>query len=284
MSSPHHVDPRTLSAALTTAPLEIIGQLSGASNATLLSRIDAAGIEIQCVYKPRRGERPLWDFPSGTLSHREVAAYELSRAVGWNLVPTTVWREEGPYGPGMCQEWVVDRSEQPACDVVSQGQAPEGWHVVLDAETYEGAPVSLVHEDSVELQRMALFDFVANNADRKGGHILRRKSGDLVGIDHGLTFHEDSKLRSVLWGWEGQVIPPNLLDDLRALQQMMAVGAPPSGDAFPNSVTNTLTNTLSEHLRLSEMTALTQRLGSVISSGVFPSPSDDYPALPWPPV
>lgn len=256
---------------LATAPLEIQGQLSGASNATLLASINTPSGDVTCVYKPRRGERPLWDFPTGTLSRREVATQVIADALEWSLLPVTVWRDDGPYGPGMCQEWIPDQADRPACDVVGVHDTPPGWHLVLEAETYDGTPVALVHEDSEALQQMALFDIVVNNADRKGGHILRRPSGELVGIDHGLTFHEEPKLRTVVWGWAGSAIPEHLAAALAELRRKLADDAP-------------VRSTLSEHLSPGEYRALCKRIDDLLSQGIFPTPDDDYPALPWPPM
>ncbi|MHC8497221.1 MAG: SCO1664 family protein [Actinomycetes bacterium] len=260
-----------LAHVLATADLRINGQLAGASNATLAATIDSGQDQISCVYKPRRGERPLWDFPSGTLAHREVATYQLDQALGWGLVPVTVWREDGPYGPGMCQVWIQDEVNHPACDVVVPDNVPAGWHVVLEAETYDGTPVVVAHDSDPRAQQMAIFDVLANNADRKGGHILRDDSGTLFGIDHGLTFHVEPKLRTVLWGWSGQIIPDSLIADLQRLSESMSV----SGSAGAQ---------LRMHLSDAEIDALCQRLDNLMSTGVFPLPGTDYPPLPWPPM
>lgn len=259
---------------LTHGDLSIVGHLSGASNATLACAIhdQDQGRDLSCVYKPRRGERPLWDFATGSLGHREVASSVLDEFLGWNLVPITVWRVDGPLGAGMCQIWIDDDPDQPAVDVVSPDRLPPGWLVVLEARTYDGQDVVLAHEDSDILKRMCVFDLVANNADRKGGHVLRDPSGRLVGIDHGLTFHAEPKLRTVLWGWAGSAIDENVLDDLCGLRH----GLESDDDRL-----SILTDLLSPLERIE----LLSRVTTLLDRGRFPTPeSGDHPALPWPPM
>lgn len=266
-------DSEDLERALASAELRVEGQLSGASNATLLCTLDAgsAGRHLRCVYKPQRGERPLWDFPSGTLSRREVLTCLVDRELGWNLTPTTVWREIGPYGPGMCQEWIDDTPEDPAVDVCAPTDVPGGWRVVMEGQTYDGTDVVLVHEDSVELRRMAAFDLLINNADRKGGHILRTPKGRLRGIDHGLTFHDEPKVRTVLWGWSGQ---PFGDDMCAALESLLAA----------LSDDTNIRRQCETYVSPREFAALTDRLKHLLESPVFPSPDPGYPSLPWPPM
>ena len=155
-----------------------------------------------CVYKPVAGERPLWDFPDGTLAGREVAAYVVSEALGWDVVPPTVLRGDAPAGIGMVQAWrEPDAGAGPGRPGARPARCPEGYLHVLDAYDGDDRPVSLVHEDTDALRRMAVFDVVVNNADRKGGHVLAMTDGHRFGVDHGLCFHVDDKLRTVLWGW-----------------------------------------------------------------------------------
>ena len=147
------------------------------SNATLLALATLDGVEVTCVYKPIAGERPLWDFPDGTLGLREVAAYEVSAALGWDVVPPTVWREDGPFGQGMAQAWITppDGGEMDPAAAGRRrrpGKTPPGWLEVLDAHGAGGDPVTLVHADDPDLRRMCVFDALVNNADRKGGHVL----------------------------------------------------------------------------------------------------------------
>jgi uncharacterized repeat protein (TIGR03843 family) len=176
---------------LATGTLEIEGRLVVASNATLYCTMRGDGVEAACVYKPVAGERPLWDFPTGTLAGREVAAYAVSRAAGWNVVPPTVLRD-GPFGLGMCQLWI---DADPDVDTIALSR----------------------RADHHGLRDMAVFDAVVNNADRKIGHLLPDSSGHLYGCDHGVCFGEEYKLRTVLWQWRGRRLPERALAALRTL-------------------------------------------------------------------
>lgn len=237
--------------------LQVLGRLPDSSNNALLCSIRYGADAVRVVYKPQAGERPLWDFSPGTLSRREKAAAVLDEVFGWGLVPATAWREEGPAGPGMVQRW-VDGSVD--LGVFAPGEVPEGWVSVVDAETDEG-PVVVAHRDDEQTLQMIIFDAVANNADRKGGHLLRSGSG-LFGIDHGVTFHEDSKLRTVLWGRAGSPIPDHLLSALE-------------------SVISSLSE-LEPWLSPAEVAATRERAVGLLRSGRFPVPSGQWPALPWP--
>ncbi len=263
----------TLEQALISADLRVEGQLSGASNATLLCLVETGAQDgpTRCVYKPRRGERPLWDFPSGTLSRREVMTRTVDRCLGWDLTPVTVWRDVGPYGPGMCQEWIDDHPDRPAVDVCTPSNVPTGWRVVIEGQTYDGSDVLLVHEDSDELRRMAVFDLLINNADRKGGHILRTESGELRGIDHGLTFHDESKVRTVLWGWSGESFSDEICSALHRLQSEIREHTE-------------LRHECETYLSPREFAAFQERLRELLESPVYPQPDSSYPSLPWPPM
>jgi hypothetical protein len=198
-------------------------------------------ITVACVYKPIRGERPLWDFPDGTLALREVAAYVLSEAGGWGVVPPTVLRD-GPFGPGMLQLWIepdeaIDR-------------------------------VALVVEGDPRLRPMALFDAVANNADRKIGHLLPTGDGRLYGVDHGICFHVEPKLRTVLWQWQGEPLDASEAAALQALRR---------------SLGGSLGERLAELLSADEVAAIDRRAAALLHEGRFPVPDPDRPALPWPP-
>lgn len=185
---------------LMTDELTLTGRIRTASNATFVGSIGDQTV----VYKPIRGEKPLWDFPDGCLAHREVAAYLVSEAMGWNIVPKT-WLRDGPLGEGMVQLWQEPDPEQDAVDLMPADEVPEtGWKHVLEGQDDAGQIVALVHEDTAALRRMAVFDVIVNNADRKGDHILAMKDGHRYGVDHGLTFHREHKLRTVLWGWVGK--------------------------------------------------------------------------------
>jgi uncharacterized repeat protein (TIGR03843 family) len=247
--------------------ISIEGRLIEATNATFYGRVVAEDNEpIECIYKPVRGERPLWDFPDGSLAGREVAAHAISRASGWDIVPPTVLRD-GPFGPGMCQAWIeIDDCE--LVDVVPYSATPDGFLHILDAEDRRGQAVSLVHADRVDLQRMALFDVIVNNADRKGGHVLSTPS-HVYGVDHGVCFHVEHKLRTVLWGWAGEPIPDPLLAELEALRTLLA--------------TDRQQVELAALIRPDEIEAAGRRLGRLLRTGEFPAPpAGGWPAIPWP--
>ena len=248
---------------LDAGALEIVGRIREASNATFLARIG----EVAVVYKPVAGERPLWDFPDGTLARREAAAYEVSETFGWDVVPRT-WLRDGPLGPGMVQLWRESDPEQTAVDVVPTRAVPkEGWRAVFDGSDDRGRPVTLTHEDSAALRRMAVFDVVVNNADRKGGHILPMPDGHRLGVDHGVTFHVEPKLRTVLWGWLGEALRP---DELAGVERVRSGLAGDLGDR------------LSGMLSGPELAALAARCERLLRECRFPAPEGDMPAVPWP--
>jgi uncharacterized repeat protein (TIGR03843 family) len=228
---------------LAQGDLEVEGRLVVASNATLYCTIRRGDAEAACVYKPVAGERPLWDFPHGTLAGREVAAYAVSRAAGWNLVPPTVYRD-GPFGPGMCQLWI---DTDAAVDLVALSRSA----------------------DNRALRDMAVFDAVVNNADRKIGHLLPVSDGRLYGCDHGVCFGEEYKLRTVLWQWRGRKLPGRALQALARLKAELSTGS--------------LAAELPERLTEDEITATRQRVDLLLQAGVHPYPPEDWPAVPWPP-
>lgn len=248
---------------LLECPMEIQGRILSASNATLHCSLDN---ELTAVYKPRRGERPLWDFPTGTLTGREVASYEIDRVLGFGLIPPTVWREDGPAGPGMCQMWVDEDDDARLVDVVGPDQVPDGWLSVLRATDGLGHPVALVHADDPRLQAMAVLDAVLNNGDRKGGHVITDVNGDVWAVDHGVTLSVEPKLRTVLWGWAGSAIPADLLDSVQTLLSHLRTGA------------LEITGWLDRY----EVEALIERCADLAQTGTFPIPNDDWPAIPWP--
>ncbi|OEU89384.1 phosphatidylinositol kinase [Streptomyces abyssalis] len=295
---------------LELGTLTVLGQIRQASNAVLFGEVEHEGHRVACVYKPVAGERPLWDFPDGTLAQREVAAYEISRATGWDLIPATVLRD-GPYGEGMCQAWVGplpgtapeddeedggedgDGARESAGDeaagahesaggeeaaggrellAIVEGDEPgEGWKPVGHVDTGSARPALLVHADDERLRRLAVLDAVINNGDRKGGHLLTLATGALYAIDHGVTFNVDDKLRTLLWGWAGEELTSEATATLRGLGAALADGAP-------------LATRLSALITTAEVEALRKRTDGLISSGRHPLPSGDWPAIPWPPV
>jgi uncharacterized repeat protein (TIGR03843 family) len=256
---------------LTEGDLELEGRLRGASNTTLRAFITVDDVSARCVYKPVRGERPLWDFPDGTLAAREVAAYLVSAATGWDIVPPTVLRD-GPLGPGACQLWVETKRSAAAARVrfVPAGALPDGWHAIAGLfDDDDGAEYVLAHADDPALARMALLDLVINNADRKGGHVLHGRDGTVRGVDHGVSFHVDDKLRTVLWGFVGRAIPPAELAVLTTLR---------------TSLRGELRDRLCPLLHADEIEATLARLERVLATGVFPPPRPGRHAMPWPPI
>ncbi|SDM48656.1 SCO1664 family protein [Allokutzneria albata] len=246
--------------------IEVQGRLVDASNATLFGSISHEGVRAEAVYKPIRGERPLWDFPDGTLAGREVASYLVSEATGWGLVPPTALRD-GPFGPGMVQLWVDVEPEADLVDVIAPDEVQPGWRRVLEAHDRFGDPAVLAHADHPSMRLLAVLDVVLNNADRKGGHVLHAKDGAVYGVDHGICLHHEDKLRTVLWGWIGEELPEQVAEVLTVLRERLA------GD---------LGGALAEHLTRKEIRATEDRISRLLETGVFPQPSGDWPAIPWP--
>lgn len=225
---------------LRSGTIEVQGRLVAASNTTLFCGLSADGVAASCVYKPVAGEKPLWDFPDGTLAGREVSAFLVSEALGWDVVPPTVLRD-GPFGTGMVQLW-VDGDE-----TVDLGQ--------------------LIRRNLPELRRMAVFDAVVNNADRKGGHLIPMPDGRIYGVDHGVTFSLEDKLRTVLWRWAGKTLTEEATEALRRLAA--------DGEA--------LAAQLAAHLTRREIRRTLRRIDLLLVNGRHPEPSGDWPAIPWPP-
>lgn len=271
---------------LAAGELRVIARLGDASNAVFLVRL-AGG---HAIYKPIRGERPLWDFPDGHLAHREVAAYLISAAGGWDLVPATILRD-GPHGPGSVQHWVTRlpydedlddldspktplEATQPRPDILIAGvdAVPPGYLPVLSGRMPDGRAVQVAHADSAELAAMAVLDAVLNNSDRKGSHVLRDSTAGLWGVDHGVSLHSEDKLRTVLWGWEGEPIRPA---DLIRLQQL--VGQLEMSSSW-------LRRGLAPLLTGAEITALTDRVRVLCTTGRYPLTPSGWPSVPWPPL
>ncbi|OQR61967.1 phosphatidylinositol kinase [Streptomyces maremycinicus] len=255
---------------LARGELTVRGRIRDASNAALYCTVAHEGREAACVYKPVAGERPLWDFLDGTLAQREVAAYEVSEATGWGLVPPTVLRD-GPYGEGMCQLWIETAPEAELLALVDGEEPGPGWRAIGFAEAGEGRTALLVHADDERLRRLAVLDAVINNADRKGGHLLPTADGRLYGIDHGVTFNAENKLRTLLWGWAGEPLTGEAVDVLKGLRGALE----PDGR---------LALTLAALLTPAEVDATRARAEALLAAGKHPEPSGEWPAIPWPPV
>ena len=235
------LDPSRASDALRNGELDIFGRMAWSSNATFVVNASLDDVETQGVYKPRRGERPLWDFADGTLCNREVAAYELSAATGWDIVPLTVLRD-GPYGIGMVQRFIDHDPE-------------EHYFTLLES-----------HMD--DFMRFAAFDVLANNADRKGGHCLRAfADGHVYGIDHGLTFHVEDKLRTVIWDFAGDLVPDPILAVVECILE---------------DLDGALGQRLGELLAPVEVEAVGDRARVLLRKGKFPVPDEGYHSVPWP--
>lgn len=277
MSAPERIPPGGVTSTgpafaelLAHGELTVRGRIREASNAALYCTVAHEGREAACVYKPVAGERPLWDFPDGNLARREVAAYEVSEATGWGLVPPTVLRE-GPYGEGMCQLWIETAPEAELLALVD-GEEPEpGWKAIGFAEVGEGRTALLVHADDERLRRMAVLDAVINNADRKGGHLLPTAEGRLYGIDHGVTFHTENKLRTLLWGWAGESLTAEAVEVLEGLRTALEPGG-------------RLAAVLAALVTPAELDATRARADALLESGRHPEPGGEWPAIPWPPV
>lgn len=235
--------------------LAVVGRLTEASNATFLTRDEADQL---WVYKPVAGEAPLWDFPHGTLSRREVAAYELSEALGFGVVPRTLWFD-GPAGEGSVQAW-IDGGVTDLVDLLRPEQLDESWLPVVAGVDEKDRPIFLAHRDDPRLRALCLFDLVINNSDRKAGHIIA--DGDaIVGVDHGVSMHVADKFRTVLWGFAGDPLTPS---DTGTLRRVVALPGPTEG--------------LSDQ----EWEAMGRRAEELLAQGVFPTPSHQWPAIPWP--
>jgi uncharacterized repeat protein (TIGR03843 family) len=227
------------SEAIKSANLIVIGRLVDASNATLQATLENTDPVMKVIYKPVLGEKPLWDFADGNLANREYAAYLLSELGDFNLVPTTVLRE-GPFGSGMVQEWIEIDEE---LDVVDFGQS-----------------------NDPQLRKLALFDAIINNTDRKFGHLLVDHDGKLRGCDHGVCFHQENKLRTVLWQFAGEQFTAEEIELLNKVNKL------------------DLDSSFAELLTSAEISALSGRIANLLAVRQFPFPSDEWPAIPWPPV
>ncbi len=233
----------TVLEALQQASFSLDGEFVWGSNYTFLVTIESDTEPFQAVYKPSEGERPLWDFPTASLAHREVAAYLVSKAIGWNFVPPTVYRREGPYGPGSLQLFVEHDPE---------------YHYF-----------NFTEEDRLRLKNVVAFDWIINNADRKGSHILVDDQNHFWLIDHGVCFHTDYKLRTVIWDFSDEKIPTEIMDDLKKFSSELERG-------------EDLNTSLQNHLSSQEVSALLKRTRRLLEMGRFPSQDSSRRPYPWP--
>ncbi len=269
---------------LATGVLELEAQIVTGNNAVFVARAalgePSSGTPLRCVYKPVDGEQPLWDFPGKPLAPRGVAAYLIDRATGWNVIPPTVLRD-GPLGRGSCQLWIESDEAGTLFDGLSPAQLPEGWKVVARGTVAEPAPtdaedtdtggvereVVLAHADDPRLARLAVFDAVINYSDRKAGHLLTDAVGRLWAIDHGISFHTERKLRTVLWGWAGEPLPEEIVDVLWRLDKELR---------------GTLGAELEPYLDADELAATADRVRQLLQDLSFPQPTPGWPILPYP--
>jgi uncharacterized repeat protein (TIGR03843 family) len=259
---------------LRRGEVTVIGRIRSASNATFLCEAHLGERQAHCVYKPIAGEAPLWDFPDGTLAGRELCAYLVSAALGWNIVPYTIIGD-GPAGRGMLQLWVDQPGDEVGdellagpdlVDLLPAGHIPPGYLPVLQAYDYAGDEVTLVHADDIRLRRMSVFDVLINNADRKGGHILTGVDGQVYGVDHGVSLHVEDKLRTVLWGWAGKPVDDDTLETVARLRDQLR---------------GHLGDQLCEHITGREVDALHARTVTLLDNPVMPGPDRRRP-IPWP--
>lgn len=265
-------------AFLSQAKATVQGRFIDASNQTLLLTLEGDGVESAAVYKPAAGHRALHDFDAATLSAREVIAYELSEAWGFQCVPATVWREDLVFGPGSVQLF-VEHDERDAADVipaaeavaegdapVGSGGVPDGFLVAVTGSDEDGHRVHLVHADEPGLRRIALFDVVTNNADRKAGHLLHA-DGRWHAIDNGLTLHPEPKLRTVLWGWAGEPLTAEEHALLATSAEVPDVSSAPVLHAVAAA---------------DELAAMAERVRLLVRAGVLPVPDAVRRSIPWP--
>ncbi|HEY3345616.1 MAG TPA: SCO1664 family protein [Anaerolineaceae bacterium] len=231
--------------ALQKGDMSLQGQFLQGSNYTFLAQIDCGDQQFPVVYKPTRGEQPLWDFPTGTLAKREVVAFKISEALGWDLVPPTVYRRLGPLGAGSVQLYIEHDAT---------------YHYF----NFEA-------DDKQRLRPVILFDCLVNNADRKASHVLVDASGHIWLIDHGLCFHTEDKLRTVIWDYAGEPIPQPLREDVKRFMLHLRAG----GDVAQDLV---------HLLKEDEVLAMGGRASRLLDSGCFPMPPTDRRVYPWPPV
>jgi hypothetical protein len=241
-------------AALQEGVLSLKGEFMWGSNYTYLVDVEHLHTSLQAVYKPTRGVRPLWDFPPPTLARRETAAWLVSEALGWELVPVTVYRKDGPMGPGSLQFYIDHDPE---------------YHYFNYTE-----------EDRQRLRPAALFDLLLNNADRKGSHILIDPGQHMWLIDHGLCFHTEEKLRTVIWDFAGEAIPENLNHGLRKLLHQLK----PPDPSEPDQPASEFLSSLHRYIHHAEIAALARRTERLLASGCFSNPDPNRRQYPWPPV
>lgn len=259
---------REVEQLLAMGEVDLLGRILGSSNGAVLVRVSRDGESRLAIHKPVALERPLWDYPDGTLAGRERAAYVVSEAGGFGVVPETVLHE-GPWGPAATQAWVGEPDTPPGLvvDVVAPESVPDGWREVLRGETPEGEEVVVAHAVDPSVRTTAVFDALINNSDRKGGHLLL-VDGSLWGVDHGVSLGVEPKLRTVLWGWAGEPLASADLERVERVRTDLA-----NGD---------LGDRLADLLTSDELQALRDRADELLTTRRHPLPTPGWPAIPWP--
>ena len=241
----------------------MLDRVHGASNTVFRSEaLLADGTTFPCVYKPASGERPLWDFPGMTLARHEVAAYQVSQAMGFDVVPITVWRDDLEHGPGAVQAW-VESDLTDDVEVFARADVPPSWLTVMSGEDGSGRAVVVAHRDTPRLADIALLDVVINNSDRKAGHLLGSGTS-VMGIDHGVSFHSEWKVRTVLWGFADRPLTEAQIGALVRLRSAVAAGMELDGVGTQGR------------------SALLRRVDDLLSAGCYPPPRPGWPVVPWP--
>ena len=248
------MSPNDTFTALQKGEITLRGEFMWGSNYTYLAQLEHAGEILIAVYKPTKGVRPLWDFPSPSLARREVAAYLISEALQWELVPPSAYRKDAPLGPGSVQLYIDHDPE---------------YHYF-----------NFTPEDRQRLRPTVVFDLLANNADRKGSHILVDTNHHMWLIDHGICFHIDEKLRTVIWDYAGEEIPAQLLADVKRLRDKLL----PLNKQHPEFESSDLVRELGKYLNGEEIAALIQRANRILENGCYPNPDLSRRQYPWPPV
>ncbi len=250
---------------LLNSEFSVIGQITSASNVALLLATTSTQNSFKAIYKPKSGIRELWDFPNNDLVEREYASYLLSKQSGLNLVPATVIREISDFGEGMVQKW-VDDSEVKSVGIFKHDLVPAEYLTVLEANDGQANLVKVAVEDSPWLDSLTIFDAVINNSDRKGSHILTDPAGVNWAIDHGVTWHLENKLRTVLWAKAGEELSASALLTVGKIESALSQSA----------------ELLSKYLSKAEIEQAANRLSQIAATGMFPLPQGDWPAIPWP--
>lgn len=245
--------------------ISIIGMIPESTNGAIKITIDSASSQIQAILKPDVSIRELWDFPNQDLNDREYATYLLSQEINLNVVPETVIKEIEGVGRALIQEWVIETANDLVI-VKSPDDIPEDYLKIIQGYDQLNKLITVAHKDDQTLRKISLFDLIINNADRKGGHLITDDKNSIWAIDHGVTWHEENKIRTVLWGWIGQNFNS---DEIEMLKSSLSVLKRWEVNDF-------------EYLSKIEILSAKERVEKLLENEIFPSPTGDWPAVPWP--